>query len=195
MTGVWQVEEVGGTTRYNPLETMSVVTPRANAYQAILDGAFGFEEEKLVALRAVEVVLPHKVLPDDLFPRTIIPLDVRAPTAGLTSEAFGTGAGMPWTTSPASLVVLAPVIGTMLLYVGRQVAAQLAIAGVDELLIQAKKKYNMRNVRIRFQTGMSEFKKGSVIRPRGKDGSVPEGQDPYEDPDGGGRWYKPWTWF
>lgn len=194
---VWEIENLrpeSYTDVTRAILSVSVVTPKAIEYQAILDGAFGYNEESLVALQAVEAIMPPRVIPQDLFPKTIVPLEVRAPTARLISDEFGTGSGMPWTTSPASLVLVAPVIGTMLIYVGRQVAAQIAIAGVDELLLQAKKKYNMKNVRIRFQTGLSETKKGSVVRPRGSDGKIPEGTDPYEDPDDTS-WFKPWTWF
>lgn len=173
---------------------VEVIKAKSVENQAQIDTAYGKEDTTLIALKAVEVVLPITWFPENLYPETMIPLEVRAPTAVLVSDEHGTGAGMPWTTSPASIVLAAPALGTMLLYIGRQVAAQIAISGMDKYIEGVKTRYARRGLQFRFRTGVSEFNKGSVVRPRGEDGKVPEGQNPYEDPDGS-TWYLPWTWF
>ncbi len=156
---------------------------------------------KTYVVRPPEIVLAPMIVvpkvnmpPENLFPSTIIPLDVRAPTAKLVSEQNGTGRGMPWTTSPPAFPLAGTAIGSLLVVMGRQVIAELAIAGTEEWLGGAKKRYNERGVQFRFMTGRTEADKGSIVRPRGPGGAIPEGTTPYEEPDDFSIW-KPWTWF
>ncbi len=149
----------------------------------------------IVALQPVEIPPSYVAPPFNLIPETIIPLEVRAPTARLVSDHGQTGSGMPWTASPASLAIAGVPIGALIIQVGRAVIAQIAIAGLEELLGQAKKKYNQPNVQFRYRTGHpGALGKGNVVKPRGPDGSTPEGTDPYENPDDFSLW-RPWTWF
>jgi len=169
-----------------------VVTRTANNVRRLR--AASQRHETIVALKPVEVVPPFVAPPFNLIPETIIPLVIRAPTARLVST-MGTGAGMPWTTGPASLALAAAPLGALIVQVGRVVLAQIAIAGLEDILGRAKKKYNQPNVQFRYRTGeLGEGGKGNIVRPRGADGSIPEGTDPYEDPDDFSI-FKPWTWF
>lgn len=180
---------------------VAVVEPKAAAKKAQLmaasDGALTMggvkQQDSMVVLKPVRVALPYIPPPENLFSRTIIPLEIRAPTAKLVSDDFGSGYGMPWTTSPVSLPFAAPAVGALLVMIGRQVAAQMAIQGGELAIDELKKRYNRRDIQFRMMTGQSEGGKGNIVRPRGEDGSIPEGTDPYEDPDDF-KWYKPWTW-
>lgn len=168
----------------NPHHSM-VVGAGAKAYK---------DDTTIIALKPVRVTKAVHQPPTKIFPRTIIPLEARAPTAKLVSDHGNAGFGMPWTATPAALPLLAPALGSLLVMMGRQVAAEIAISGAEEWVNGAKKRYNQRGVQFRFLTGNSPAGKGNIVRPRGKDGSVPEGTDPYEDPDEF-TWFKPWTWF
>lgn len=147
-----------------------------------------------VVLAPKVVIMPVNGPPENLYPVTIIPLEVRAPTAALLSEQFGSGAGAPWSTAPASMVLAAATIGSLMVMVGRQVIAQMAMTGGEAALSEMKKRYERRDVQFRFMTGQSEGGKGNIVRPRGEGGEIPEGTNPYEDPDDF-TWFKPWTWF
>lgn len=151
--------------------------------------------ETVVALAPVEIPPVFVAPPANLVPDTIVPLELRGPTASLVSTSGNTGRGMPWTTGPPSMVLAAAPLGALLVQVGRQVIAQIAIAGLDDILGRAKKKYNQPNVQFRYRAGgTGELGKGNIVRPRGADGAVPEGTDPYEDPDDFSI-FRPWTWF
>ncbi len=153
------------------------------------------DESTIIALQPVRVTAPVTVAPEGIMPKTIVPLDIRAPTARLTSDKYGGGEGFPWSITLASLPLIGgATVGSMLVLIGRQVAAEMAIAGAEEWVQGAKKRYNRRGIQFRFMTGKSPAGTGNVVRPRGEDGSIPEGTDPYEDPDDFTLW-KPWTWF
>lgn len=178
----------------SPLPRVDVVSPAYdNAYRQLLLAMQ--KHETTVALSPVEISPPFLGPPFNFIPETIIPLLVRAPTANLVSYRDSTGLGMPWTTSPASLAIAAAPIGALIVQIGRMVIAQVAIAGLEELLGRAKKKYNQPNVQFRYRTGNpGALGKGNIVRPRGPDGSTPQGTDPYENPDDFSLW-RPWTWF
>ncbi len=160
----------------------------------VVSGSGYIVDKAFVALTPKIVVPPVKNLPHGIMPWTTIPLEVRAPTAKLVSDHNGTGFGMPWTTSPAAFPLIGgAAIGSMLVMLGRQVVAEMAIAGAEDWVNNAKKRYNQRGVQFRFLTGKSPLGKGNIVRPRGEDGKLPEGTDPYEDPDDF-TWWKPWTW-
>jgi len=151
--------------------------------------------ETIVALAPVELPPAFIAPPLNMFPETIIPLDVRGPTASLVSSQNNTGRGMPWTAGPPSMALAAAPLGALLVQVGRYVIAQIAIAGLEDLLGRAKKKYNRGDVQFRYRSGSSgELGTGNIVKPRGPDGSVPEGTDPFENPDDFSLW-RPWTWF
>lgn len=157
--------------------------------------AAGSVRESIVALAPVEIPAPFVAPPSNLVPDTIVPLELRAPTASLVSTDMNTGRGMPWTTGPASMAIAAAPLGALIVQVGRAVIAQIAIAGLEDLLGRAKKKYNRRDVLFRYRSGSSgELGTGNIVRPRGPGGEIPEGTDPYEDPDDFSMW-RPWTWF
>lgn len=178
-----------------PMEPrIDVVVPRAQAAVRQLVAA-GQRHDTAVALAPVEMAPAFVGPPENLFPDTIIPLRLRAPTARLVSTNGGTGAGMPWTTGPPSLVMASTALGALIISVGRHVVAQIAIAGLESLLGRAKKKYNRPNVKFRYLTNeTAESVAGNIVRPRGADGSVPEGMNPYENPDDFSI-FRPWTWF
>lgn len=151
--------------------------------------------ETVVALAPVEIIPPFVAPPSNLVPETIIPLAIRGPTARLVSTMGNTGRGMPWTAGPPALALAGAPLGALMVQVGRQVIAQIAIAGLEDILGRAKKKYNRADVQFRYRSGGSgELGGGNIVRPRGPDGSVPEGTDPFENPDDFSLW-RPWTWF
>lgn len=175
-----------------------VVEPKAEVNKQklvnALEGDTPGKQAAVVVMKPTVVAEAVRPPPEELYSRTIIPLEIRAPTAKLVSEQFGTGYGAPWSTAPPSIILAAPAIGSLLVLIGRQVIAQMAIAGAEEWVGRVKKRYERRDVQFRFMTGGSEGGKGNIVRPRGEDGSIPEGTDPYEDPDDFSIW-KPWTWF
>lgn len=153
--------------------------------------------ETVVALAPVEVVPAWVAPPENFIPASIIPLSLRGPTASLVSSSNtgNTGRGMPWTAGPPALALAGAPLGALIVQVGRVVIAQIAIAGLEDVLGRAKKKYNQPNVQFRYRSGSSgELGAGNIVRPRGADGSVPEGTDPFESPDDFSLW-RPWTWF
>jgi len=153
----------------------------------------GAKADAMIALGPVVVITPIVPIPEDIYATSIIPLDTQHPTARLTGDLLGGGKYKPWTTVPVALPFAAAALGSLLVVMGRQVIAEMAISGAEEWVNRAKKRYNQRGVQFRFMTGRSEAGSGNIIRPRGDDGSIPEGTDPYAEP-GGPTWWQPWTW-
>ncbi len=209
-TGDWYLDSLladrrraDETRQYATVPKVDVVKAKAVEYADRIKRSTGrndsidksyIEATPFIALQPVVVVPPVAIKPEHIFPTTIVPLAVRAPTARLVSDEFHYGEGSPWSTAPASLVLSGATIGSLLVYFGKQVAAQMAISGGEQYVEGLKKRYNRRDVQFRVQTGNSPAGKGNVVRPRGEGGEVPEGTDPYEDPDDY-TWFKPWTWF
>lgn len=155
--------------------------------------------DRLVVLmpKAVSVPPPRPV--DRIFPVTIVPMAVRAPTARLVSQGDSRGGdnGYPWTAQPPSMFFAAPALGAMMVMAGKQVLLWLAVDVGIEIgesgLLEIKKRVGRRDIDVRFQTGKSAGGEGNVVKPRGVDGAPAEGTSPYDDPDNS-VWWQPWTW-
>ncbi len=157
-----------------PTVSVSVVETITEFNQAKLNAIVGSATTEFVSLAPKEVVFPPMKAPVDLFPITMVPLDVRDPTAIIEYNGGG-ASGLPWTAAPASITTVMPLIGTMLIYLGREVAAQLAISGVNELVQRAKKKYNIRGIKFRYLTGASvSYTDRGRIKARNRMTAVPE---------------------
>lgn len=184
-----------------PTPKVDVVQTRADFLSRRIEEASGGDstlaavEASAVYFTSVEVATPVTASPTRIFPYTIVPLDVRAPTASFVgyNEPGAQGNGMPWTGAPPDLAMAKTPIGTMLIQVGGEVIAQLAFVGAMEVADRAKK-HMKHGVAVRGYGGASENKRGATVQPRGKEGAVPDDVDPYNDPDDWS-WFQPWTWF
>ncbi len=211
-TGDWYLDSLLADRRraedertYAVVPQTEVVRAKAIEYEQRVQEASGtgrsiskayVDESTIIALQPVRVTKAITVAPEHIMPLSIVPLHVKAPTAKLTSDHYGGGEGFPWSITLASLPLIGgATVGSMLVLLGRQVAAEMAIAGAEDWIQGAKKRYNRRGIQFRFLTGKSAAGKGNIVRPRGEDGSIPEGTNPYEDPDDCGGWWKPWCWF
>lgn len=146
------LDEITPTIRVTPTLPVDVVGTMTAFNQTLLNDIVGSRPADLVAFTPYEVVLPPKKAPVTLFPITMVPLDVHSPTASV--EYNGGGAdGLGWTAAPASITSLVPMIGTMLIYLGREVIAQLAISGLNAMIQRAKKKYHIRGIHFKYLTG------------------------------------------
>ncbi len=158
-----------------------------------------WEARKRSYLTEVALVSAEPPMPEEVGPRTIIPVVVASPTAKLVSEQNGTGYGSPWTTGPRSSMLLAPVIlGTMLVTVGKRVLLAVAYAGAQEvgqrLLYQATSDGIKRNLKMMFRTGRGPGR-GRYVRPRPASGEMAgQDSDPYDN-ENDFAWFNPWTWF
>jgi len=193
----WYVRGVG--ERHEPVRPyvpIEVVQSQTEGKNSQLERAYSGdnENEAIVILGPREI--PKAVIepPENIYPLTIVPLEISAPTAKLVSNDAGTGAGHPWSTAPAAMAFAPAAIGSLLVMMGRQVIAEMAIAGATDLLSRTKKRYDRPGVQFRFLTGAGEAAYGAIVRPRGAGGSIPEGTNPYEDPKDC-RWWEPWCYI
>ncbi len=171
------------------------VSPRPSAgYGTSLDTG-GMSNYKLVAppvaLMPKVVIRTPPLPPVEIGPTTIVPLEVAHPTVKLGS------APVPWTVGPeASLVAFAAAIplGTLLIYIGKTVIAQIALIGLEEAGQRLLGSTHRGDVLVRAHTGKSAYR-GTYVRPRGKGGeNPPDDADSYNDPDDPS-WWQFWTWF
>ncbi len=201
---VRQVAEEGHRARVNEVERSVERSKRQMEYYSrpVATGVEGFvsiETPASYALQEVELVPPVMPKPEEIGPSTIVPRDIAQPTARLIGDN-GDGMGSPWTTGPRahSVVFIAPVMGAMLVTMGKRVLLAIAYAGAQEvgqrLLYQATRDGIDRNVKAIFRTGKGHGR-GRYVRPRPASGEMAgQDSDPYDNEDSF-RWFNPWTWF
>ncbi len=113
------------------------------------------QSSAIVVLEPVVKSAPVRPRVVDVFPPSIIPAFIEAPTAVLVGYKEKGGKDMPWTNGPASLLPLVPVIGSLLFYVGGAVAIAIGLGGGGaELMGQVKRSYHRRGVSMRVHTGI-----------------------------------------
>lgn len=189
------LDEVVPEVRRIPTVPVEVVETKSQEFNDQVNAAYGTQTTDMVVMKPVELALPPVRPPENLYPDTLIPLGVRAPTAWLVSEEYGFGAGMPWTVSPASVVAFPIAIGALLVYLGKEVIAQLAISALGDLVTRVKKKFNVRGIRFRYLTGYPIVNQpGPRVRVRLAGGGVPEEREQGENPDSYTE-FRAWTWF
>ncbi len=156
--------------------------------------------DPVVVLEPKVIVTPTPPLPEELFPVTLIPIELEAPTAKLTGLADGRlgGEGMPWTTGPPSLLLVAPVIGALLISQGKKVLIAMALSGIEyagmQLLNQVTLEGKRRGIRTEWRTGKGPGR-GRYLRPRPESGEMAgNDSDPYDNPKEFSL-FDPWTWF
>ncbi len=153
-----------GTDYYdsrNP--AIEVVNADTAAIQAQIDAvARERPVEEMVVLEPRVVTLPVTGRPADMYPVTLVPY--------IVENWYGSTVGMP-----GSITYIVPFIGTLLVYLGKEVIAQLAVSGVNELVQRAKKKFNIRGIKFRYLTGnVPSSSRGTRLKPRDGAGKVPQ---------------------
>lgn len=156
----------GGSPHAVEAPSIEVVNAGARAIQAQINAVVSMPTEELIVLTPTTVVMPARIRPADMYPETIVPQAVSGGREPLSM--------------PSSITTIMPLVGTLLVYLGKEVAAQLAISGVNELVQRAKKKYNIRGIKFRYLTG-SVTDRGiqrqmgpDYVKPRDEAGKVPE---------------------
>lgn len=192
--------EEGHVRRYdNEIKRQEETSKRKRKYGRVTGRYTGPGEmvrtAPIMVMQPVEVVQKLPPSPEELFATTIIPFELRNPTAELVGQEGG-GSGRPWTTAPQ---LLAPaVIGALLVTQGKQLLLAIAVSGVGELgamyMRQITKAGLKRGTQVRFRTGKGEGR-GRYVRPRPEGGEMAGNDaDPYDNPDDFS-WFQPWTWF
>lgn len=156
--------------------------------------------DPVVVLEPKTIVIPTPPLPEELFPVTIIPIEIEAPTAkvvGIADDGWN-GRGMPWTTGPRSMLLIAPVMGALLIAQGKKVLIAVALTGIEyygsQLLNQVTQEGKQRGIHAIWRTGKGEGR-GRYVRPRPEGGEFAgQDADPYDNPKDFS-WLEPWTWF
>lgn len=148
-----------------------------------------------LVLKPVEVVEKLPPYPEELGPVTIIPWDMRNPTALYIGTELGGGSGRPWTN--ATQLASPGVIGQMIVTVGKYMIFAIGMTSMQDiagmLRTQLTREGRRLGVKIRYATGRPGGTGG--IAPRGPSGKS-EGAtaDSYENGDGFVM-AESWTWF
>ncbi len=118
-------------------------------------GVAGVTAGAMVVLEPVVKAIPVKPSVVDLYPGTIIPPAIEAPTASLVGYDQKGGNKMPWTNGPAALAPMAQPIGSLLFCIGNSVAVSIALgAWGAEIMGQVKSNYHRRGVTVKVHTGI-----------------------------------------
>jgi len=111
------------------------------------------------------VLAPKKVIPafveapKRIMPRSIIPPVIESPTLLAVSDERQTGLGEPWTTAPAPLHKLVPVVGALMVYAGKKLLLAVALEGAglgSEWLLSLRKTIQQRGITMRVHTGRTK---------------------------------------
>lgn len=155
------------------------------------------QAKETMILRPVLVPPPAIVdVPTALSSYSLIPKSVAIPTATMV-DALIPGRNVPygWTTAPASsLIVIAPVIGAMMVMIGKRVAVSMAMIGLEYAGQQLISQYGpgSNGVNVRFHTGKGHGR-GAYQRLRPEGGEIPQDDaDPYDPLS---EWDKFWNWI
>ncbi len=106
-----------------------------------------------IVLEAVEKIVAPVPVPEFMSAVTIVPPPVLMPSAVFIGDELDGGYGVPWTVGPTSLLSVAPIIGTLVIEVGRRVIYSMALAGAGTLFEYVKKRAHQAGVSARFHTG------------------------------------------
>ncbi len=143
-------------------------------------------------LVAVEKPMPLLLKLPGIFPPTIVPTIVDAPTKILVGDTVGGGLNMPWTNGPSTIIYEEWPIGSILFYIGNRVAISIGIYDQGDSMRDLLVSYHRRGVKLRVHTGIGRASNtGLDSRERDRDDTddpgsvmVPHGRPP--PPTGGG---------